>query len=132
MKTILVTGSEGFIGRNLCVALRRQGGFEVLEFNRRHLPAELPKLVARADMLFHLAGVNRSPEEREFTAGNALFTRRLCDELAAAGRQAPLVFSSSIQAELDNPYGRSKRAAEEAVLDYHHRSGAAVYIYRFP
>jgi len=132
MKTILVTGSEGFIGRNLCVALRRQGGFEVLEFNRRHLPAELPKLVARANLLFHLAGINRSQEEREFTDGNTLFTRRLCDELATAGRLVPLVFSSSIQAALDNPYGRSKRDAEEAVLDYHRRSRAPVYLYRFP
>ena len=132
MKTILVTGSEGFIGRNLCVALRRQGGFEVLEFNRRHAPADLPQLAARAELVFHLAGVNRTTDEKEFTEGNATLTRRLCDSLSAASRPAPLVFSSSIQAEQDNPYGRSKKAAEDAVLDYHRQSGAPVYVYRFP
>ena len=90
------------------------------------------KLAARADIVFHLAGVNRPTEEKEFTEGNAVLTRQLCAALASAARRAPLVLSSSVQAELDNPYGRSKQAAEAAVLDYHQRTGAPVYIYRFP
>ena len=132
MKTILVTGSEGFMGRHLCLALRRQGGCEVLEFDIRHAPENLPVLAARADLVFHLAGVNRPKEEKEFTDGNPNLTRRLCDCLANTNRQTPLAISSSIQAEADNPYGRSKKAAEDVVLDYHQRTGAPVYIYRFP
>jgi UDP-2-acetamido-2,6-beta-L-arabino-hexul-4-ose reductase len=128
---ILVTGAAGFLGRNLCVALRR-GGFETIEFNRAEAVSELPALAARADLVFHLAGVNRPHDEKEFLEGNVNFTRELCACLAAVGRRTPLVFSSSIQAELDNPYGRSKKAAEDAVLDYHRTTGAAVYIYRFP
>lgn len=119
------------MGRNLCVALRR-GGFEVLEFNRSHTADRLRKLAAHAELVFHLAGVNRPQDEKEFMEGNVNLTRELCDCLAAAKRGTPLVFSSSIQAELDNPYGRSKKAAEGVVLDYHRTSGAPVYIYRFP
>ena len=120
------------MGRNLCVALRRQGGCEVIEFDVRQELDELPVLVARADLVFHLAGVNRPREEREFTEGNADLTRLLCKSLHEADRKAPLVLSSSVQADLDNPYGRSKKAAEEAVLDYQRQSGAPVCIYRFP
>lgn len=132
MFSILVTGAEGFMGRNLCVALRRQAGCELIEFDVRHNLEELPAYAARADLVFHLAGVNRPKEEREFTEGNADLTRRLCESLEAAGRKAPLVLSSSAQAELDNPYGRSKKAAEEVVLHYHEQTGAPVYVYRFP
>lgn len=131
MKVILVTGAAGFIGRNVCVALRRSG-FEVLEFNRSHTAERLRELAARAELVFHLAGVNRPKDENEFMQGNANFTRELCACLATANRGAPLVLSSSIQAETDNLYGRSKKAAEDVVLDHHRTSGAPVYIYRFP
>jgi UDP-2-acetamido-2,6-beta-L-arabino-hexul-4-ose reductase len=132
MKTILVTGADGFMGRNLCVALRRDPGCEVLSFDLDNAPGELPALASRADLVFHLAGVNRPKAETEFVTGNADLTRELCEALVAAGRHTPVVLSSSIQADLDNPYGRSKRAAEDFVLDYQRRAGAAVYIYRFP
>jgi UDP-2-acetamido-2,6-beta-L-arabino-hexul-4-ose reductase len=132
VKTILVTGSDGFMGRNLCVALCRLGSFEVLGFDAANAPEELPGLAARADLVFHLAGVNRPKDETEFLAGNADLTRRLCDALIAAGRVTPLVLSSSTQAELENPYGRSKKAAEDVVLEYQQRTGAPVAIYRFP
>ena len=132
MKTILVTGSDGFMGRNLCVALRRQAGYEVLEFDIQQAPDELSGLAARADLVFHLAGVNRPKEENEFMQGNADLTAALCASLVATGRKPPLVLSSSTQAEVDNPYGRSKKAAEDAVLDYHRQTGAPVYVYRFP
>jgi UDP-2-acetamido-2,6-beta-L-arabino-hexul-4-ose reductase len=131
MKPVLVTGSAGFMGQSLCLALRRLGGFEVLEFDL-HVPAqELPKLASRAELVFHLAGVNRPKEQREFAEGNVDLTRQLCAALAAAGRRTPIVLSSSIQAELENPYGQSKREAEEVVLAYHRRTGAPVYVYRF-
>jgi UDP-2-acetamido-2,6-beta-L-arabino-hexul-4-ose reductase len=132
MKPVLVTGAEGFIGRNLCVALRRHGGFEVLPFDVAQPAEQLAELAARAELVFHLAGVNRPKNEQEFTEGNVEFTRKLCEGLARTGRPIPLVLSSSIQAEADNPYGRSKREAEEVVLQYHQKAQAPVYIYQFP
>ena len=132
MKTILVTGSKGFMGRNICVALRREPGVRVVEFDLDQPSSELSALVQQSDVVFHLAGVNRPLEVGEFMAGNANLTRQLCELLQHAGRKTPLVISSSIQAELDNPYGQSKRAAEEVALGYSRATGAAVYIYRFP
>lgn len=132
MKTILVTGARGFIGKNLCVTLRRQKDCNLLEFTRNHPVEELSKLAVQADVVFHLAGVNRPREEQEFVEGNVTLTRRLCDALAAAGRGTVLVYSSSTQAEHDNPYGHSKNQAEDLILDYQRRSGAPVCIYRFP
>lgn len=120
------------MGRNLCLALRRAGEFEVLEFDVDKPADELAGLAGRAELVFHLAGVNRPRDEREFTEGNVELTRRLCEALESARSRAVVVLSSSTQAELDNPYGRSKKAAEEVVLDYHRRVGAPVYIYRFP
>ena len=89
-------------------------------------------MASEADLVFHLAGVNRPKEEREFSEGNAGLTRQLCSSSRLQEKNSRLVLSSSIQAELDNPYGRSKREAEEAVLEYRASTGAAVYIYRFP
>src|SRR5262245_31529095 len=132
MKQILITGAAGFIGKHLGVALRRQGGIEVLEFTRQQSPSDFTKFAARAEIVFHLAGVNRPENDHEFTEGNVDLTRRLCEALEASGHRAPLVISSSIQAELDNPYGRSKKAAEEIALDYQRRSEAPVYLFRFP
>jgi len=132
VKTILVTGSGGFMGRNLCVALQRAGGWEVLEFDLPKSRDELAEMAARADLVFHLAGVNRPKDEREFSEGNTDLTRFLCDCLQKAGSKAALVLSSSIQAELENAYGRSKKGAEEVVLEYHRAATAPVYIYRFP
>ncbi len=132
MSAILVTGSAGFIGRNLCLALRRQGGHEVLEFDVGAAPESLAEMASRADLVFHLAGVNRPRNEEEFRTGNTDLTRQLCDILERTQRRVPLVLSSSIQAELNNPYGRSKKEAEEVVLKYGRRTGAAAYIYRFP
>ena len=132
MKTILVTGSRGFIGRNLCLTLRRSGSYNVLEFDLPQSEGELAGLAGQADVVIHLAGVNRPKNELEFGEGNSDFTRRLCGMLSEAKRGAVLVLSSSIQAELDNPYGKSKKLAEDAVLEYQANSGAPVYIYRFP
>lgn len=132
MKKILVTGSQGFIGKNLCVALKRHEGFEVLEFDVQNSPEDLAQLAAQADLVFHLAGVNRPKDPVEFTTGNTDLTRALTAALTAAGRKTPVVLSSSIQATLENPYGQSKKGAEEALLEYHRKTGAPVYLYRFP
>ena len=127
---ILVTGADGFIGRNLCVSLAEQAGFEVLPVVRATDPAALESKVAQADAVIHLAGVNRPQDPAEFAAGNADFTARLCQALLATGRPIPVAFASSIQAERDNPYGLSKRTAEDHLRRYAEASGAPVALYR--
>ena len=132
MKSILVTGAAGFIGKHLCLALRRAGGVEVMEFDQDKSSDELPGLVARADFVIHLAGVNRPKETGEFASGNTGLTRILCDAVAADGRGTPIVMSSSIQATRDTPYGISKREAEEVLLAHNRKTGAPVFLYRLP
>src|SRR5262245_61074104 len=127
---IVVTGGEGFIGRNLRVRLRRLGNLDVVSVPRGTSPESLKSALALADWVFHLAGVNRPPDEREFVSGNVTFTESLCAALVSAGRRTPVVYASSRQATLDNPYGRSKLAAERVLLRYSHDTGAPVHLFR--
>jgi UDP-2-acetamido-2,6-beta-L-arabino-hexul-4-ose reductase len=127
---IVITGSEGFIARNLRVRLRELGYHDVVCVARNTSRAELGQALADADIVFHLAGVNRPKDVAEFEMGNAELTRFICDSLCASRRSVRIAFSSSTQAELDNPYGRSKRAAEEALVEYARCSGSAVHIFR--
>jgi UDP-2-acetamido-2,6-beta-L-arabino-hexul-4-ose reductase len=126
---ILVTGADGFIGRNLRLALT-EGGHEALPITRASGPAELAAAVRAADAVVHLAGVNRPDDPADFMTGNADQTARLCEALRAGGRALPIIFASSIQAERDNPYGASKRAAERHLTDHGAASGAPIAIYR--
>ncbi|CAA7603152.1 NAD dependent epimerase/dehydratase family [Acididesulfobacillus acetoxydans] len=130
MKNVLVTGADGFIGRNLIASLRILGDLEILRFEAQNTSEELQAMVNAADFVFHLAGVNRPQELDEFDRGNRGLTEQLVDCLRASDRKTPVLLSSSIQADLDNPYGRSKRSAEEAVLRYNEDTGAEVFIYR--
>ena len=132
MRTVLVTGSEGFIGRNLCVRLAESGQIEILRLARDHTPAQLAEAAARADFVFHLAGVNRPQNPAEFVSGNTGSTRALCAALSAADNAAPIVYASSIQATADTPYGSSKRAAENALRRHAEHSNAAVHVFRLP
>lgn len=129
---VLVTGSEGFIARNLLSHLAERDGVEILGFNREDGDEVLASHVAAADFIFHLAGVNRPRDDVEFETENAGLTEKLCDLLARRGSAVPVVFSSSIQATMDNAYGRSKRRAEELLLASGERSGFPVYIFRLP
>ena len=129
---LLVTGAKGFIGRNLCLALRRTEKVEVLEIGSDHTESDLTQAVAIADAVVHLAGVNRPEKEEEFIEGNVDFTQKLCDLLAATGRKVPVVCSSSTQAERDNAYGTSKRGGEQVLLDYQEETGSPVYVFRLP
>ena len=116
---ILVTGANGFIGKNLVVRLNELSNITVSTFVRGDDIARLPQLVAHADAVVHLAGENRPADEAAFSQVNAGLTLALCDaikqEFVSNGRHVPLVLASSTQAERDNPYGRSKLAAEGAV-----------------
>mgnify|MGYP005755185555 CR=1 FL=1 len=127
---VLVTGADGFIGKNLRVALGERDGFEVLPIVRDSSAQDLRNAALRADAVVHLAGINRPQDPAEFAAGNADFTAALCDALSAAGRAIPVAFASSIQAERDNPYGLSKRTAETHLAAYGAATGAPVALYR--
>jgi UDP-2-acetamido-2,6-beta-L-arabino-hexul-4-ose reductase len=129
---VLVTGAGGFIARNLRVVLNEGGRFEVLPVTRETDEAALEGMVARADAVVHLAGVNRPKDPSEFATGNRDFTAHLCCLLAATGRGIPVAFSSTIQVDRDTPYGQSKHAAEERLLAYAAATGAPVAIYRLP
>jgi UDP-2-acetamido-2,6-beta-L-arabino-hexul-4-ose reductase len=127
---VLVTGAEGFLGRNLCVRLAEIGCHEVLPIGRGASEEALRAAAAAADCVVHLAGVNRPPDPADYAAGNTGTTERLGAILAATGRKQPVIFSSSTQAALDNAYGLSKRGAEEALEAYSKATGAPVHLFR--
>ena len=128
---VLVTGASGFVGRNLCAALEARDGAEVLAADVGTSPALLDEGLRGADVVFHLAGVNRPQSPDQFDAVNRGLTQELCDALVRSGRRPVFVLASSTQAELDNPYGRSKRAAEGVVRDYCAKTGARGVVHRF-
>lgn len=130
MKTVLVTGAKGFIGKNFLVELSRRDDVKTLGFDVDDDDA-LYAYLREADIVYHLAGVNRPKNENEFQTGNAGLTELVVDFLKKAGRCIPVVLSSSTQAALDNPYGVSKKAAEDEVFAYGREMGAPVYVYRF-
>lgn len=133
---VLVTGANGFIGKNLVVRLRELPRFAVAQFVRGEAPEALPGLLAQVDAVVHLAGENRPSDEAAFAQVNTGLTEALCNALAAeqrrSGRQLPLVLASSAQAERDNSYGKSKLAAEQAVQKLCAASGHPAFIFRLP
>ena len=139
---VLITGARGFIGRNLTVTLKniRDGkdqsvplfGLDLMEYDLETDPGLLDDYCCRADFVFHLAGVNRPKDPKEFMDGNFGFTSHLLDALKHHHNSCPVMLASSCQAVLDNPYGISKRAGEDLLLQYAEETGAKVLIYRFP
>jgi UDP-2-acetamido-2,6-beta-L-arabino-hexul-4-ose reductase len=127
---LVVTGADGFIGRNLVHHLARRGDTEIARVTRRTTERELDAAFENAEVVIHLAGVNRPPTPEGFEEGNVRATAELCHRLARAGRRARVIFASSTQAAEDNAYGRSKRAAEDALASYATETGASVVIFR--
>jgi UDP-2-acetamido-2,6-beta-L-arabino-hexul-4-ose reductase len=132
MMNILVTGAKGFIGKNLVAELRNRNYVNIFEYGKETDPSLLDKYCKEADFIFHLAGVNRPKDQSEFMDGNFGFTSTLLDKLKEHQNTCPVMISSSSQAELNNPYGISKRASEDVLLKYSKETGAKVHIYRFP
>ena len=132
MMRVLVTGARGFIGKNLVVHLEQDDQFSVFTFFRDNSLDELDVLVKQADAIIHLAGENRPKDVSAFDEVNAGLTQSLCDAIRTTGRKIPLALASSTQAGLDNPYGQSKRLAEEIVEALSNETGNPVYIYRLP
>lgn len=129
---ILVTGAKGFIGKNLITELRNREYNDLFEYDKETNPELLDKYCKEADFVFHLAGVNRPKDQSEFMEGNFGFTSILLDTLKKYSNICPVMTSSSIQAELENPYGKSKKAGEDLLFDYSKETGAKVLVYRFP
>jgi UDP-2-acetamido-2,6-beta-L-arabino-hexul-4-ose reductase len=129
---ILVTGANGFIGKNLVMHLNEQEQFSVLTFIRENTLDELQEFVEQADAIIHLAGENRPKDISAFKVVNTGLTHSLCDAIRTTGRKIPLVLASSIQIEEDNPYGKSKRAAELVVKSLANETGNPVHVYRLP
>jgi UDP-2-acetamido-2,6-beta-L-arabino-hexul-4-ose reductase len=129
---IVVTGAKGFIGKNLVATLSERGYEDVVQVDKETSQEEVADALKSAEFVYHLAGVNRPKDDSEFNQGNADLTDSIINELIKSGNQVPLVLSSSVQAELDNPYGVSKAKAEQAVEGYTRATGANHYIYRFP
>ncbi len=125
---LLITGADGFIGRNLRAALQ-QTDHRLYLIDVDTGADELHKAAAEADFVFHLAGVNRPKNDAEFAAGNTEFTEMLLG-LLENGRKPPVLMSSSTQATQDNAYGKSKLQAEQAVLRYQEKTNSPVFIYR--
>ena len=122
---VLVTGSNGFIGKHMCVLLKRKG-HEVFAYDLESSEEDLRKYVLQAEFIVHLAGINRPLTNEEFYDGNSNFTKKLIDLIKTNNLMTPIIMSSSIQAVLDNDYGKSKKMGE----DYLFASRLPVYIYR--
>ena len=127
---ILITGSDGFLGKNLATHLSERKDYEVFTFTRRNHTSELSMLCRDADFIFHLAGINRPENPGEFWSGNLGLTSALCLAISASGRKIPVIYASSIQATLDNEYGNSKRESENILFNLQAKSGVPIYIFR--
>ncbi len=129
---IVITGANGFVGKNLSAELSSNEDYEVIKITRQSSIEEIKESMQTADFVFHLAGVNRPETEDEFQTGNVDTLRSMLDALADNDKKPSIVFSSTIQAALDNPYGRSKRAAEEVLEAFGKENGNEILIYRLP
>ena len=132
---VLITGASGFIARNLQLYLSPRQDVEVRCFDRSHTLQQLPALMEDVDFVFHLAGVNRPQDPAEFASGNTDLTATLCQAVATqaeAGNRIPVIYTSSIQAAQTNPYGESKRGAEDLLFALGQQHGVPVHVFRLP
>ena len=128
---VLVTGSDGFIGKNLITHLRELD-IKITTYTRNNSINDLIGLVKDSDFIVHLAGENRPVDEQDFNVGNAKLTESICEVVRSTGRKIPIILASSTQATLDNAYGKSKLAAETAIDKLGDDTESPAYIYRLP
>ena len=129
---ILITGTKGFVGKNLVAELRNQGFNDLLEYDVDTNPELLDIYTKECQFVFHLAGVNRPENQEDFMMGNFGFTSQLLEALKKHENKSPILITSSTQATLENPYGKSKKAGENLIFDYGKEVGVSVYVYRLP
>ena len=129
---ILVTGAKGFIGKNLIAELKNQKYKDIYEYDMDSTLEELDNYSKDCEFVFHLAGINRPKDQKEFIEGNYGFTSILLENLKKYQNKSPIMLASSIQALLDNPYGISKKAGEDLLFSYGKETNTKVLVYRFP
>ena len=129
---VLVTGAKGFIGKNLVSTLDREDKYEIICIDRENSKEELEKGVLNSDFIVHLAGINRPKNEEEFFEGNTGLTEDIIEILKKNNKNTSILITSSIQADLDNAYGQSKKGAEEALIKYMADTKGNVFIFRLP
>ena len=133
---VLITGANGFVGKNLQLHLTERSDVQVVCFTRSDDLAQLPAMIQGADFVFHLAGANRPTDPAEFVSGNTDLTQALCKVVATVaettGKKVPVVYTSSTQAACENAYGNSKRGAEGALLALQRSHGVPVHVFRLP
>lgn len=131
VKNILITGSEGFVGKNLKLSIERAfPEINILQFSKLNNEFDLEEYINSSDLIFHLAGSNRPPNVEEFYDVNEKLTQKICNLIIKSQKNIPIIFSSSIQAKENNDYGKSKLAAEKLLLELSKRNNSNVYIYR--
>ena len=133
---VLITGANGFVGKNLQLHLAERPDVQVACFTRSDDLAQLPVMIQGVDFVFHLAGVNRPLDPAEFVSGNTDLTQALCEVVATVakttGKKVPVVYTSSTQAAYENAYGDSKRGAEDVLLELQRSHGVPVHVFRLP
>jgi UDP-2-acetamido-2,6-beta-L-arabino-hexul-4-ose reductase len=133
---VIITGANGFIGKNLQLHLRERKNVQVICFTHSDEVAQLPTLLKGVDFVFHLAGINRPQDPQEFVVGNVELTRALCQAVRTmtetTGKKVPIIYTSSTQAERDNPYGHSKRDAEDILFSLARSHHIPVHVFRLP
>lgn len=132
MKKILVTGSNGFVGKNTVVALKEANKYKILTIDRSNTQEELKQATIDADFIVHLAGVNRPKDAKEFYEGNGGLTEKIVGYLKENKKNTPILITSSTHVILDNDYGKSKKQSEDALVKYSDECNAKVYIFRLP
>ena len=133
---VLITGANGFVGKNLQLHLAERPDVQVACFTRSDDLAQLPVMIQGVDFVFHLAGVNRPLDPAEFVSSNTDLTQALCEVVATVakttGKKVPVVYTSSTQAAYENAYGDSKRGAEDVLLELQRSHGVPVHVFRLP
>ena len=128
---VLVTGANGFIGKNLIIHLNELG-IHTIAYTRENSIQNLSDLIKTSDFIVHLAGENRPVDDKDFDTVNAGLTASVCEAVYSSGKRIPIILASSTQAELENAYGRSKLNAEVVIRELESDMGSPVYIYRLP
>ena len=129
---VLITGSNGFIGKNLKLFLQEKKEIEIISFSKKNHINDLNELVNKSNFIFHLLGVNRSNDQDEFNYGNEKITKELCEAVKKANRKIPIVFTSSTQVKLKSSYGISKINAENTLIELSKKFKIPIFIYRLP
>ena len=129
---ILITGANGFIGKNLVAELRNRKFNDLYLYDMDSTLEDLDRYCQDAEFIYHLAGVNRPEKQEDFMLGNFGFTSKLLETLLKHDNHAPIMLSSSIQAILDNPYGQSKKSGEDLLFEFGKSNNSKIYAFRFP